>query len=234
MEKNLINNNRDEEIEIDLLQLFKVLKKSWKLIVISTLSVAILASVYTFFFIPKKYASESTVFLTPKVNESGYVEQSSISSNSSLINTYISIIKGDSILSEVVEAIGNDLTVNYVKSTLSVTNDSNTQIIRIKSTTTDPQLSKDIVETIVNQFSSEMLQKLNVQNISVIDFAQVNETPVSPSKVKNAVLGAAVGFVLSCGYIFLTFIFDKRLRNKSEAENYLGIPVLAEIPWYED
>ena len=234
MEENLRMRKRDDEVEIDLLQLFKVLKKSWKLILLSTLSVMILASIYTYFFIPKKYASESTIFLTPKVNESGYVEQSSINSNSSLINTYISIIKGDSTLSGVAEAVGNGLTVSNIKSTLSVTNDANTQIIRIKSTTTDPQLSKDIVETIVSQFSEEMLQRLNVQNISVIDYAKINENPVSPSKVKNAVMGAAIGCMLSCGYVFLTFIFDKRLHNKNEAESYLGIPVLAEIPWYEE
>lgn len=234
MEEKLLNNHRNDEMEIDLLQLWKVLKKNWRLIVLSTVCVSLLVTIYTFFFIPKKYASESTIFLTPKVNENGYVDQSSISSNNNLINTYISIIKGDSTLSGVAETVGNDLSVKDIKSTLSVTNDANTQIIRIKSTTTNPQLSKDIVETIVNQFSDEMLQKLNVQNISVIDYAKVNENPVSPSKTKNAVMGAMVGFVISCGYVTLQFLFDKRLRNKSEAENYLGIPVLAEIPWYED
>ena len=57
---------------------------------------------------------------------------------------------------------------------------------------------------------------------------------VSPSIVKNAIIGAAGGFVLSCGYIFLAVLLDKRLKNKSEAEQFLGIPVLAEIPYFED
>ena len=75
-----------------------------------------------------------------------------------------------------------------------------------------------------------MLEILNLKNITIIDYAKVPEGPVSPSIVKNAIIGAAGGFVLSCGYIFLAVLLDKRLKNKSEAEQFLEIPVLAEIP----
>lgn len=232
MEERLQYDYRDDEI--DLLQLLKVLKKNWRLIVLSTLSVALLATIYTFIFIPKKYVSESTLYLAPRVTADGQVDQASINTNNNLIKNYISIIEGDSILDSVAKKVGNNLSAANIKTTLSVTNDANTQLIRIKSTTTDPQLSKDIVENVVDSFLDEMLEKLKVQNISVVDTAKVNKNPVSTNKSKNIVLGAMVGFVLSCGYLILQFIFDKRLRNKDEAEKYLGIPVLAEIPWYED
>lgn len=137
-------------------------------------------------------------------------------------------------LTGVVETIGNNLSVEYIKSTLSVSNDSGTQIIRIGSITTDPELSKDIVETIVNQFSSEMMEKLNIQNINVVDYAKINENPVSPNIVKNAIIGAFIGFIISTSYVYLSYLLDNRLRNKNDAEKYLGIPVLAEIPWFEE
>lgn len=234
MEENLLNDKNNDEMEIDLGQLLKVFIKNIRFILLSTFCVALLTTLYTFFFVPKKYASEATIFLTPKVNDNGYVDTQSISSNNSLINTYISMIKGDAILTKVADNLGEDYTSKQLKSTLSVTNDTNTQIIRIQSTTTDPDLSKDIVELVVNQFSADMLEILNISNISIIDYAKVNENPVSPSKPKNAVMGAMIGFVVSAGIIFLQFLLDNRLKNKNEAENYLGIPVLAEIPYYED
>lgn len=223
---------RDDEI--DLLQLLKVLKKNWRLIVLSTLSVALLATIYTFIFNPKKYVSESTLYLTPLVTADGQVDQNSINTNNNLIKNYMSIIEGDSILDGAAKKVGNNMSAANVKATLSVTNDANTQLIRIQSTTTNPQLSKDIVENVANLFINEMIEKLNVTNISIVDSAKVNNTPISTNNSKYIVLGAIVGFVLSCGYLTLQFIFDKRLRNKDEVEKYLGIPVLAEIPWYEE
>ena len=50
----------------------------------------------------------------------------------------------------------------------------------------------------------------------------------------NTAIGAMAGLLLSCGYVFLQYLFDKRLKTKAEAESFLGVPVLGEIPWFED
>lgn len=227
------DNTSKDEIEIDLGRLFLEMKKYWKLIVISTLSLMMIAVLVTMFFIPKKYASETRVYLTPKVNEStGTIDNSSVAVNNSLVNSYMKIMTGNNILQKVADKV--DMTLPELQGCVSVSNDTGTQLILIKATTKDPELSKKIAEQIVKVFTAEMQEKLNLKNITVTDYAQLPEAPVSPSKVKNGILGAAVGLIISCGYVFLKFILDKRLRNKDEAESYLGIPVLAEIPWFED
>ena len=219
MNDNYITEEKEkEELEIDLGQFFRELKKRWRLIVISTFSLCLL---------------EATIYLTPKVNETtGTVDANSISGNNQLVNNCLSILKGNSVLQKVADTL--KLSYDEVASSISVSNDAETQIIRISAITKDPQKSKDIVDTTVSTFTEMMLEILNLKNITIIDYAKVPEGPVSPSIVKNAIIGAAGGFVLSCGYIFLAVLLDKRLKNKSEAEQFLEIPVLAEIPYFED
>lgn len=232
MKENFINETNDDTVEIDLSQLFHQIKKNIRLIIISMLLVAVIAFVFTTFFIDKKYASQARIYITPKVTEEGTVDYSSLTSGNLMVNNYMSILKGENLLRNVSEAIGTDFSI--VNSSLSVSNDANTQIITIKSTTEDPELSKAIVDQTVSSFQSDMQELLNIQNLVVIDSAKVNSSPVSPNVKMNTLIGALIGAMLSGGYVFIMFILDKRLRNKKEAEEYLGIPVLAEIPWYED
>lgn len=232
MKENFINETNDDTVEIDLSQLFHQIKNNIRLIIISMLLVAVIAFVFTTFFIDKKYASQARIYITPKVTEEGTVDYSSLTSGNLMVNNYMSILKGENLLRNVSEAIGTDFSI--VNSSLSVSNDANTQIITIKSTTEDPELSKAIVDQTVSSFQSDMQELLNIQNLVVIDSAKVNSSPVSPNVKMNTLIGALIGAMLSGGYVFIMFILDKRLRNKKEAEEYLGIPVLAEIPWYED
>lgn len=223
---------QEDTIEIDLSQLFKLFKKNIRLIIISMVMIAAIACTFTIFLIDKKYASESTVYLTPRITETGSTDYQSINTNNILVNDYIAIMQGDAVLSSVAEKL--DMKTAEVKGSISVTKDNDTRIIRVRATTKDPELSKQIVEETINTFSTDMKEVLNLSNITIIDQAQVNATPVSPNVKKNTLIGALLGALLSGGYIFLKFIFDKRLRNRTEAENFLGIPVLAEIPWFEE
>lgn len=222
----------NDEVEIDLGQLWKLVKKNIRLIILSALVLAIAVLLFTMFFIEKKYSSETRIYLTPKVTEQGFVDNATVTTNNVLVNNYVSILKGENILSKVAEELGLP-SVGEVKKGLSVTNESNTQIISVVSTTDDATKSKQIAETTAKIFFSEMKESLNITSMTILDEAKVNNGPVSPSLKKNALLGGIAGAALACGWVFLKFLLDKRLRNRNEAENFLGLPVLAEIPFYE-
>lgn len=232
MEVNMENKEYNEEI--DLTQLFKLLKKNLRLIIASMFICAIVTLAFTFFFIDKKYASESTIFITPKINEqTGSIDSNTLTTNSKLVNNYMTILKGDNILSKVGESLKIS-DISSIKNGISVSNDSGTEVIRVRATTNDPNLSKQIVETTIDVFFTEMKDRLNIQNLTIIDNPKVNETAVSPSKKINTLIGALGGLVLSGGYVLLKYLLDKRLRTREEAENFLGIPVLAEIPFFDE
>ena len=62
----------NEQIEINLIEIYKTLKKHWRLIVGMVVIAAAVFFLVSSFFLSKKYASESTLLLTPKVTAVSY------------------------------------------------------------------------------------------------------------------------------------------------------------------
>ncbi|MFR3431433.1 MAG: hypothetical protein ACLTTH_15725 [Holdemanella porci] len=71
-----------------------------------------------------------------------------------------------------------------------------------------------------------MQKNLNVRNIEIVDKAKLSLcTKWHRMQRRMDVLAAAVGFVLGCRLCHIEdILLDNRLRNKEEAEKYLGIP----------
>lgn len=224
---------QNEELEIDLSKLLKLLKKNIKGIVFTTIVFAILMFVFTFFFIDKKYASTATIFITPKITEQGTIDTNSANTNSKMVNNYMELLKGENILSKVADQLDMD-DVNFLKGCISVTNTAGSEVIKVTATTKVPKVSQQVAESTVNIFFEEMKDRLNIENLTIIDSPKVNESAVSPNLKLNTLIGALIGMLLSCGIVFLRYLLDKRLRTREEAENFLGIPVLVEIPFFDE
>ena len=221
----------EEEIEINLGELFQLLKSRYKLIIISILVCAIIAGVITIFFISKKYESTARIYPKPEVTE-GVVDYTQINANNLMVNNYVELLKGNNIQTQVAEKL--DLTQPQVNSFVTISNETNTQIISITAKTNDPELSKKIVDQMVAVFKKEAKETLNINNITTVDQAVLAEAPVSPSLKMNLAIGALLGAFLSVGYLFIRFMLDTHVHNKEEAEKYLGIPCLGSIPYSED
>ena len=231
MKGNFMNENQmmNDEVEIDLGELFKVFKKKILTILFVSLLCAVIGLFSSIFLIDKKYSSEATIYITPKVTEQGTIDYNSIQTNSQMVNNYMEILKGETILAKVADQVGLE-SFEEVQSAMTITNPTNTQLISISAETTDPELSQKIVSSTISTFSEDMMDILNLNNVTTINQAKVNTKPVSPSKAKFTILGFGIGLVVSCGYVCISYLFDKRLRTRDEAENFLGIPVLATVP----
>ena len=148
----------DEEIEINLGELFQLLKSKYKMIIISTLVCAIIAGIVTIFFISKKYESTARIYPKPEVTE-GIVDYTQINANNLMVNNYVEMLKGNNIQSQVADKL--DLTVAQIKGNVSIVNETNTQIIAITAKTNDPELSKKIVDQ--NGFYFQKRSKRNIK-----------------------------------------------------------------------
>lgn len=223
------NSDVREMEEIDLLELFRAILKYIKLIIV--LCIVFVAGGFfgTKFLIAPTYTASTSIYLTPQINDTGSLDYNSQMANSKLVTNVVNLMTQNNIMSEVAKDVGLENS-SSVKKCISVTNESNTEIITVTATTTDPKLSKDIANDTVNTFINTMQKNLNVRNIEIVDKAKLSYIPSGPNIKKNTLLATMVGFVLGCGYAVLKFLLDNRLRTKEEAEKYLGIPVFAEFP----
>ena len=222
MDKNELN----DEVEIDLSQLLKLLKKNIRLIIILALVGIIIAASATTFLISKKYQSQGSVLLKADV-VNGSLDSTQVNTNKMMVNNYVNNIQDQ-------VAKNLNITSAEVRSSLSITNTTDTQIIEISSTTVDPGLSKRIVDETISVFTTLIQEKLDVTNVTIVDQPEVNPNPVSPSMVKNVIIGAVAGIVISLGYLLLTYLLDTKIKNGEQAEQYLGVPLLGIVPFFEE
>ena len=225
--------DKNEDVEIDLVEIWQVIKKQFGLLVVIVILCAILAGVISKFFIAPKYTSSSTIFLTPSISESGVVDYTSQTSNEKLVNNVMALLVQDNILSEVAKQTGME-SVEELRDQIEVSNDTNTTLVKVEATTLDPKLSKNIVNSTVNVFIDTMQENLNLKNIEIVDKAKLSYEPSGPNVKKNILMGAAAGFVIDALIVVLKVLTNTRLKSKEEAEKYLNLPVFCELPVIKD
>ena len=225
--------DKNEDVEIDLVEIWQVIKKQFGLLVVIVILCAILAGVISKFFIAPKYTSSSTIFLTPSISESGVVDYTSQNSNEKLVNNVMALLVQDNILSEVAKQTGME-SVEDLRNQIKVSNDTNTTLVKVEATTLDPKLSKNIVNSMVNIFIDTMQENLNLKNIEIVDKAKLSYEPSGPNIKKNILIGAAAGFVIDALIVVLKVLTNTRLKSKEEAEKYLNLPVFCELPVIKD
>lgn len=223
------NSDVREMEEIDLLELFRAVLKYIRLIIVLCIVFGLGGFFGTKFLITPTYTARTSIYLTPQINDTGSLDYNSQMANSKLVTNVVNLMTQNNIMSEVAKDVGLE-NASSVKKCISVTNESNTEIITVTATTTDPKLSKDIANDTVDTFINTMQKNLNVRNIEIVDKAKLSYIPSGPNIKKNTMMASLVGGVIGVGYAVLKFLLDNRLRTKEEAEKYLGIPVFAEFP----
>ena len=223
------SNDLNEMEEIDLLELLRAVLKYIRLIIVLCIVFGAGGFLGTKFLIAPTYTASTSIYLTPQINNTGSLDYNSQMANSKLVNNVVNLMTQNNIMSEVAKDVGLE-NASTVKKCITVSNQTDTEIVTVTATTGDPKLSKDIANGTVNTFIKTMQKNLNVRNIEIVDKAKLSYVPSGPSIKKNTMMAILVGGVIGVGYAVLKFLLDNRLRTKEEAEKYLGIPVFAEFP----
>lgn len=224
---NIIEENNDE-MEIDLMEIWRVFKKHLASVFISMVVFGVAAFGVSSILIAPKYQSKATIFFTPKVVEN-IVDYNSINSNQKLVNNVVNLMVQDNLMEEVADDLGYS-SAQALKSCVKVVNISNTELVEVSAITKDPNLSKKTVSTLISKFIKDIEQTLNVSNIQIVSSPKASDKPVSPNVMKNTVLGLLLGFVLACARIVFIVLTDKTVKTKAEAERFFGYPVYVELP----
>ena len=149
---------------------------------------------------------------------------------SQLTNDYQIIVKSRPVLQTVIEQLNLDLTYEQFSKRITINNPSNTRILTITTEDADPQLAKDIVDSIARVASDYIAETMEMIPPKLIEEGTVATTKSSPSVAKNTLMGALIGAILMCGIITVKFIMNDSVTTTEDVENYLGISVLASIP----
>lgn len=215
--------------EIDINQLLYFFKSKIIYIIFAMAIAFCLACIYVNRFRVPEYTNYTTVLL----NQSSDVEQinaSSVELNRKLISTYNEIIKSKKVLNQVIDKLSLDYNYSGLASKISVGEVGDTSIIKISVTDSDSSLAAEIANTIAEVFSQEIVTLLKIENISIIDKAEVSTVASSTSTIKIITIATLAGAFISVAIIFILFYFDTTLKNEEDIERLTGLPVIGMVP----
>ena len=227
--------NEMEEQVISISEIFEALKKRWILIVSITLVATLISGVLSFFVIKPTYETSTKVFIgKEESNQEGY-NTNDIQMYQKLLQTYAETIKTNEVVQAAINNSKNtDLTVASVKGSLTVTPVADTQILQIKYQNKSPELAKEILENITNEFVILAKELVPNGNVRIIESVQLPENPVAPNKKMNVAIAFLLGLMVSVGLVFLIEYLDNTFKNKEQLERELDIPVVGIIPETEE
>lgn len=221
--------------EMTLEDIFRALKKRWLLIVSVTLMCLIGGSIFVLFFGPEPvYQSSTTVLVNYRAEETNKLTQSDLTTSQKLVATYNEIIKSATILEPVIKALDLDMTADQLLKNIGVAQVNDTEIIKITVKNEDPELSRDIANTIANVFSKEISKIMKVDSTSTLDVAKTPTTPLSQNKITKIAIAGILGMMISVGLVFVLEYLDRTVKTADETEKLLGVPVLGVIPKSKD
>lgn len=218
--------------EIDLRELFEYFRGKILWIIAAIILAIGVGNVFTVLTRVPMYNSNTTIVLVSENNSTTYntTEQQL---NKNLVSTYAEIIKSRKVLNKVIDNLGLDYSYNRLKNNINVEAITNTEIIKVIVSDSDPQVAAEISNEIAEVFMSEVQKIYKLNNVSIIDEAEVNKAPYNVNYVKDNLIYIMVALVLSCGVIFIIYYFDTSIKTSEEIENKLGLTVVGIVPKVE-
>lgn len=216
---------------IELKRIFDIIKNKKTLIGIILVLFIIFGFLYSYCYVVPEYKSTTTLLIIPNSNdEDRTITTSDLTLNSGLISTYSNIAKNSKVLKQVISNLQLDMTESQLLSSIQVNILKNTHIIEITVINKDPEKAKNITKEIANVFLTEIKEIYNLENIGIIDEAQLPNRPYNINHIKDILMFLMIGVVLTTGYIVVLYLFDNTVKNEDDVNKYIKIKALGYIP----
>ncbi|WP_347939987.1 Wzz/FepE/Etk N-terminal domain-containing protein [Peribacillus simplex] len=218
------------EETISIKDIFKTLKKRWKLIMLLTLIAALISGTISYFLLTPVYQSSTQILVNQKQSEN-QLDSNQIQSNIDMINTYSVIIKSPAILEKVNDELKLDQSVEQLSEKITINSQENSQVFSLTVQDSNPTEAVEIANTVSETFQKEIKDIMNVDNVSVLAKAEIKDdpTPVKPDPVLNIAIAVVVGLMAGIGLAFLLEFMDNTIKDEDDIERLLELPILGSI-----
>lgn len=217
----------EDEIEIDLKELFFLLLHAWKLIVLSAIFFAVVTTIVNQFLITPQYDSTAKMYVIPKTEDSSFAN---IQVGTSLTQDYLDVVQSRPVLEEVIEDMKLDQEYKELVPKITVENPTDTRVLEITVRDDDPVTAKKIVDEITKVSTNFIADRMNQDKPKVLQWGYVDVDPISPRIKRNTCIGFVAGGLLMSLLIIINHIMNDTICDTEAIEKYLELNTLAEIP----
>lgn len=233
-------NEHDYEDEIDLTQIFEIIKDKLILFILICMVCCTIALCVTKFLMKKEYTATAKLIVVQKsdsVSAQQNYTYSDLQLAQKLAATYSQIIMSEAISDPVITnldlydkyGIDSEKYGNIVK----VSSANNTEVMNIEVTTNDPQLSAEIANEVVDVFEEKIYDIMQIENVTTLTDAKVPEKKSGPSTLKNTAIGGVIGLLICAAIVVLQLFTDTKVKTEEEVKKIFDYPIIGSIPDFE-
>ena len=228
----IVQSRQDDEMEIDLKEVFYLLVSHWKSILLAALLGAAVFGAYHTFLLKPSYQADASIYIT---STDSMISFSDLQLSAALTDDYANIIKSRTVLNRVIDELDLNLDYKQLGALVSVDNPDSTHIVDIKVTCDDPELSRNITNALMNISVDKIYQVIGSGEPTVIDYAMSEAVQdVTPGLKKYLMLGGLLGALIVCAIVVLRMLMDTTMKTVDDIDRYLHLPVLAAVPYYRE
>ena len=218
----------NEEIEIDLLQLWNAVRHRIWLVLLVGFIMADIAYAYTRFLITPMYSSSATMLVITK--ETTLSSLADLQLGSQLTDDYEILIMSRPVLQETIRELNLDINYKQLRGSISIANPNDSRMLIITAVQPDPELAKNVVDTLAEISSEYIADKMEVTAPKIIEEGEVPLFRSSPSFFRNTAIGGMLGVLAAVFLICVAVILNDSIQTEDDIERYLQLPVLAVVP----
>lgn len=224
--------NEENEV-IDLTEILSAVRQHLLELIFVTLAAALVGFTASKFLMNPKYDSSALMIVNTRQDVNANVTSDQINSATKLVSTYSIIIKSDTVLQQVIDNLGLNLTYAKLNKRVTVAAVDDTQVMKITVQSDSPEWARQVCEQIITVAPDVIKEAVEAGSVKVISNPSLATEPVSPNIKKNTMLAAALGFVLVIGIIVLQVLLDNKINTEEDVTKYLDMTVLGVIPQYD-
>lgn len=191
--------------ELELKEIFNMFWRRKIAIIVILIMTIVIGVLYSYFGIEPQYTSYTTVLLK-QVNT--YLETGEKVNETNLgtfVPTYMELIKSNIVIKDTIKELNVDeLNIGSI----AVTQINGTEMVKITVTNSNPEHAAQVANKLVEVANKKIQEIYKIDNIYVIDKAEVNTVPSNINHKKDILVFTFIGSIIACGYVLLINIIN--------------------------
>ncbi|WKY46944.1 Wzz/FepE/Etk N-terminal domain-containing protein [Eubacteriaceae bacterium ES3] len=218
--------------ELQLKDIFQTLFKKWWLVLLLMTVGFGSAFVIATQVITPVYEADTVLFIGKENSGLGNVDISlgTLNANNQLIVDYQQIALTRLVIDQVINNTNLDISYEEFRDSVVIQTVEDSRLFTVGFMYPDPAIAKSVSDELAKQLTLAVFEIVGVENIRIIDQAQVPTDPVSPVLLSYLLIGTLIGFLISLFTILVLFLGDDTVKNEDDIEKLLGVTVLGAIP----
>lgn len=219
----------DDGGEIDLVEIFYLFWGHAIQIILCAILGGLLAFGYTRFLVTPLYQAEAKLYMV-SASAGSMISISDLQLGSQLTSDYQQLMVSRPLLEDVIDSLDLNMGYGALKGMISVSNPTDTRILRVTVTSSDPKLSCDIANELVDQAVVYLPRVMECDEPNVVERAVIPGGASSPNYARNVLFGVIAGILGCCGVVLIRFLINDTFVTADDLARRFGIQPLSSIP----